>query len=216
MLREVMLREVMTVPVADSGMVVSVFGGSMRSMLRMGATGAIRRRHHGTVGYSTRIPTGSGVRELRRFGFATKADADKVAAKVWDLIGLAGSDTGTQGRIGDMIFRATVHGGELPDVENVRRRLGLRQELYRSETFGEAWAIWLAGRRKARPSYTTTLAQHGRNWLLPVLADIPLERMTGEHCAMVFERVDMFNEEIEAAREGKRKPILDQRFPPQG
>ncbi len=28
-------------------------------------------RHHGTVGYSTRIPTTGGVRELRRFGFST-------------------------------------------------------------------------------------------------------------------------------------------------
>ena len=36
-------------------------------------------RHHGTVGYTTRIPTTSGVRELRRFGFATKSEADKAA-----------------------------------------------------------------------------------------------------------------------------------------
>ena len=48
-------------------------------------------------------------------------------------------------------------------------------------------------RRKARDSYAHTLGQHGRNWLLPVLADIPLDRLTGEHCAMVFERIDMFN-----------------------
>ena len=52
------------------------------------------------------------------------------------------------------------------------------------------------------------LEQHGRNWLLPVLKDIPLDRLTGEHCAMVFERIDLFNEEIEAAREAERKPML--------
>ena len=77
-----------------------------------------------------------------------------------------------------------------------------------SETFGEAWAIWLAGRRKARDSYANTLEQHGRNWLLPVLKDVALDRLIGEHCAMVFERIDMFNEEIEAAREEARKPVL--------
>jgi integrase len=90
----------------------------------------------------------------------------------------------------------------------VRRHLGLRRELDTSETFGEAWAAWLSGRRKARDSYANTLGQHGRNWLLPVLKDIPLDRLTGEHCAMVFERIDMFNEEIEAAREEKRRPVL--------
>lgn len=165
-------------------------------------------RHHGTIGYSTRIPTTNGVRELRRFGFATKTEADKAAGQVWDLIKLAGADTGAQQRIGDLIFKATIRGGQLPAVEDVRRRLGLRRELDVSETFGEAWAEWLAGRRKARDSYANTLGQHGRNWLLPVLKDIPLDRLTGEHCAMVFERIDMFNEEIEAAREEKRKPML--------
>ena len=167
-------------------------------------------RHHGTVGYTTRIPTTSGVRELRRFGFATKTEADKAAAHVWDLIKLGGAATGSQQRIGDLIFE--VHGPRRPAS---RRRgcrptpgLGLRRDLDASETFGEAWAVWLAGRRKARPSYANTLAQHGRNWLLPVLADVPLDRLTGEHCAMVFERIDLFNEEIDAAREEKRKPVL--------
>jgi integrase len=165
-------------------------------------------RHHGTVGYSTRIPTTSGVRMLRRLGFATKGEADKAAMQVWDLIRLGGADAGTQQRIGDLIFRATARGGQLPSVEDVRRRLGLRRELDASETFGEAWAAWLAGRRKARDSYANTLEQHGRNWLLPVLADVALDRLTGEHCAMVFGRIDMFNEEIEAAREAERKPVL--------
>jgi integrase len=166
-------------------------------------------RHHGTVGYSTRIPTTDGVRELRRFGFATKTEADKAATQVWDLIKLADADIGTQQRIGDLIFKSTARGGHLPAVDDVRRRLGLRRrELDASETFGQAWGEWLAGRRKARDSYANMLEQHGRNWLLPVLKDVALDRLTGEHCAMVFERIDMFNEEIEAAREAARKPVL--------
>ena len=67
----------------------------------------------------------------------------------------------------------------------------------------------MAGRQaQGRDSYANTLEQHGRNWLLPVLKDVALDRLTGEHCAMVFERIDMFNEEIEAAREAERKPVL--------
>jgi integrase len=41
-----------------------------------------------------------------------------------------------------------------------------------------------------------------------VLKDVALDRLTGEYCAMVFERIGMFNEEIEAAREAERKPVL--------
>jgi integrase len=66
----------------------------------------------------------------------------------------------------------------------------------------------LAGKKKLRPSARNSYQQIGRNWLLPVLADVAVDRLTGEHCAMVFERVDMFNEEIEAARDTGRKPLL--------
>ena len=168
----------------------------------------LTQRHHGTVGYDTRIPTSRGQRELRRFGFSTKGEADGAAAQVWDLIDLGHDDVRTQQRIGDLIFARTTHGGGLPSVEDVRRRLGLGRDLDSSETFGEAWAAWLAGKRKARPSYANGLDQIGRNWLLPVLADVALDRLTGEHCAMVFERIEMFNEEIEAAREDGRRPVL--------
>lgn len=166
------------------------------------------KRHHGTFGYDTRIPTSRGTRELRRFGFDTKTSADKAAAQVWELIRLARDDVRTQQRIGDLIFDRTKHGGELPSIEDVRRRLALGRELDSSETFAEAWSSWLAGKRKARPGYINNLTQIGRNWLLPVLADVALDRLTGEQCAMVFERIEMFNEEIDAARAEDRDPVL--------
>lgn len=89
------------------------------------------KKHPFTFGYSTRIPVTSaktGVRELRRFGFGTKSEADAAAGKVWDLIKLAGDDVRTQQKIGDMIFEKSARGGELPAVEDVRRRLGLRRD----------------------------------------------------------------------------------------
>lgn len=166
------------------------------------------KRHHGTWCYEVRIDATSGRRKLKRSGFARESDARAVLEQIADLIKLAGDDTRTRRRIGDMVAEKTTRGGQLPTVEDIRRRLGLNRELDASETFGEAWAAWLASRRKARPSYANTLEQHGRNWLLPVLADVALDRLTGEHCAMVFERIDMFNEEIEAAREAGRMPVL--------
>lgn len=90
----------------------------------------------------------------------------------------------------------------------MKRRLGLGRDLGSSETFGEAWAVWLAGKRKTRPSYARSLEQIGRNWLLPVLQDVTLDRVNGENCAMVFERIQMFNEEIETAHEERRPPLL--------
>jgi len=168
----------------------------------------LRRRHHGTWCYEIRLDTTGGRRKVKRSGFSRESEARGVLGQIGDLIKLAGDDAKSRQKIGDMITEKSTRGGQLPAVEDVRRRLGLRRDLDASETFGETWAAWLAGRRKARDSYANTLEQHGRNWLLPVLADVALDRLTGEHCAMVFERIDMFNEEIEAAREAGRKPVL--------
>ena len=168
----------------------------------------LTQRHHGTFGYDTRIPTSKGQRELRRFGFTTKTKADAAARHVWELVGLGRDDTRTQARIGDLIFEKSAYSGDLPSVEDVRRRLGLGRELDSSETFSEAWSAWLAGKRRLRNSSAKRLREIGQHWLIPVLADIAVERIMGEHCARVFERVDMFNEEIEAAREAGRKPVL--------
>jgi len=168
----------------------------------------LEKRHHGTWSYKVRLDLTSGRRQIDRSGFAREKDARAKLDQIADLIKLAADDDKARRKIGDMIVQKTNRGGELPTIEDVRRRLGLGRELDTSETFGEAWAVWLAGRRKARPSYANQLEQLGRNWLLPVLADIALDRINGEHCNMVFERVEMFNEEIEAARADGRKPDL--------
>ena len=169
----------------------------------------LKQRHHGSWSVDRRVETTAGERTFRRSGFETQTAAQNMLEKVDDLIKLAKDDAKARQNIGDMIFAKTLRRGELPEVDDVRRRLGLRREnLSSSDTFGDAWPAWLAGKKKLRPSAAKALRSHGDNWLLPVLKDIPVDRITGEHCAMVFERIEMFNEEIEAARAEKRKPVL--------
>jgi hypothetical protein len=130
-------------------------------------------RHHGTLGYTTRIPTTGGVRELRRFGFATKTEADKAATQVRDLIKLCGADTRTQQRTGDLIFRSTARGGQLPSVEDVRRRLGLGLDPAQPGVTVAAWLdSWPAGnRRTKRASTVRGYESHIRVHINPVIGD---------------------------------------------
>jgi len=169
----------------------------------------LKERRHGTWGFDLRIAATTGVRTLRRSGFDTQKAAQNMLDQVNDLIKLAKDDGKARQKIGDMIFEKSLRRGELPEVDDVRRRLGLRREnLGSSETFGESWRAWLAGKRKLRDSSAKRLGEIGDHWLIPVLEHIAVDRITGEHCSMVFERVEMFNEEIEAAREDRREPAL--------
>jgi integrase len=170
----------------------------------------LTKKGHGTYGYSIKVETTGRVRELRRIGFPTLGKADGALDHVRDLIRLAGpDDRKTRQKIGDLIVERTRRGGEMPAVDDVRRRLGLgRDPGQAGETFSEAWHAWLAGKRKLRASSTKRYEEIGRHWLLPVLADIQVDKLTGEHCAAVFQRVEMFNEEIEAAADDGRAPDL--------
>jgi integrase len=169
----------------------------------------LKERHHGSWSLDLKIETTTGERTFRRSGFETQTAAQNLLEKVNDLIKLAKDDEKARQKIGDMIFEKTLRRGEPPEVDDVRRRLGLRREnLDSSDTFGDAWPAWLAGKKKLRPSAARALRGHGENWLIPVLQDVPVDRITGEHCAMVFERIEMFNEEIEAAKAENRSPVL--------
>jgi integrase len=127
---------------------------------------------------------------LRRFGFATKTEADKAAAQVWDLIKL-GPDTGTQQRIGDLIFKSTARGGQLPSVEDVRRRLGLGQDPGQPGLIAAEWLdSWLAGKRRTKRASTVRgYESHIRVHINPVIGDLPLERLNAGHVETVLAAV---------------------------
>lgn len=169
----------------------------------------LSRRHHGWWNFGLWIDTSAGRKELKRGPYQRESDAREAREQVRELAGLARGDEQARRKIGDFVWERTKRGGELPSVEEVRRRLALGRDLGSpEETFGEAWRAWLAGRRKARPSYARNLALIGEHWLLPVLGGLPLARVGGRQCAAVFERIEAFNAEILAAREAGRAPVL--------
>ncbi|HTT53851.1 MAG TPA: site-specific integrase [Streptosporangiaceae bacterium] len=169
----------------------------------------LRKRHHGAWAIEVRIDTTARpAARLHRSGFTSSTEADKALERIRDLVRLADDDA-TRAKIGDLIFQSTERGGQLPGVETVRRRLALGVGPAGSgETFGQAWGTWLAGKRKLRPSSRRRLEQIGAQWLLPVLADVQLERLNAAHCSMVFDRVEQINDEIGLAAAEGRAPVL--------
>lgn len=72
-------------------------------------------------------------------------------------------------------------------------------------------------KKRLRPSSAERLEIAGNHWILPVLADVPLERLNGAHVAEVFARIERLNAEL-AAKQGSNKAFVrldgDVRTPP--
>lgn len=174
--------------------------------LRVGDYAALktisRSRSSRAVNASIRLNTSEkDGRLLKRMGYATQTAASDAREDVRDLVKLARDDDRLCRKIGDLIFEKTKRGGQLPSADEVRRRLGVGRDPERAgETFGEAWATYIAAKKRARrPSTMEALENRGRCRLLPVLEDIALDRITAEHCLMVFERIDILLPERNAA-----------------
>lgn len=170
---------------------------------------ALTESKHGEWNYRERLTSSTGVREMRRRGFGTRTAANKFRDDVHALIRLASGDPGAATRIVDLIFDRTKRGGQLPDAEDVKRRLGLRGPLDRSMTLGEWLDQWLAAKRKLRDSTNDSYAGHIRIYLSPMLGHLPLDRLTESHVLEMFDRIEEWNTEIELAREERRAPACE-------
>lgn len=168
-----------------------------------------RKRRHGTYGYAVRLETTAGRRLVKRWGFPRDADAEEALGQVQQLVKLAGGEAGTARRIGDLIVERTRRGGQLPTVEDVRRKLGAGADLAAPDaTVAEYLNEWLAGKRKLKESVRRSYRQHLDHYLTPILGGIPRDRLSVEHISGMFDTIEEWNAEIVAAREDGREPHL--------
>jgi hypothetical protein len=76
--------------------------------------------------FAIRIPTSDGpLTQLKRSGFERRKDAQAALDRIAELLAVPrANDPTTRARIGDDIVKSSRHGGQLPDVAEVRRRYG--------------------------------------------------------------------------------------------
>ncbi|MUN41504.1 site-specific integrase [Actinomadura litoris] len=169
-------------------------------------------RKHGTWTIDVHIDTTAKAgRRLKRGGYQTKTKGEAALDTIRDLIKLAADDDRSRRRIGDLIFTATKRGGALPTPTEIRRRLGVGAELAAPSTTVAEWLNeWFAGRldlkRSTKNGYRHTIDK----FLIPLLGDLPRDKLTVEHIVGMFDRIGEWNEEIVAARkEGRSYDLPD-------
>lgn len=168
-----------------------------------------KNRKHARYEYRDRLPTSQGYRTLRRRGFDTKKVGERFRDDVYRLLDLGRGDDRVTGRLGDLIFERTQRGGQLPDVEEVRRRLGVGLDAATpSTTVTNQLESWLAGKRSLKASVRRSYRQHLDAYWIPLIGEVGLDRLRPEHIASVLDRIEEWNAEIQAASEEDRAPSL--------
>ncbi|MEV4093858.1 tyrosine-type recombinase/integrase [Streptosporangium saharense] len=165
----------------------------------------LSKRRHGTHGFTTRLDTTEKPgRQLKRFGYSTKGEAEKGFDHVHDLVKLAGDDDAVRRRIGDMIF-ACKRGADFPDIEEIRHKLKVGVEVnIATGTVGELLEDWYKSRRGKKESTMRGWRQHLDHYLIPLLGPIRRDRLKARDVDGLFDTIEEWNAEILAAREEKR------------
>ncbi|MEJ8653855.1 site-specific integrase, partial [Streptomyces sp. MS1.AVA.3] len=143
-------------------------------------------------------PREDGTRRLfRRYGYATKTEAQGDLDKVRTLLGITSKDD-TEGRrrLGDLLESVSATKEDIPNYEETKRRFGTGQSLTTHMTVGEWLESWLGGKKSIRKSGQTRYDVDIRCHLVPRIGHIRLDRLTVPHLDVMFEGIAETNEEI--------------------
>lgn len=171
---------------------------------------------HRKWGYVCRVKTTTAEAwQLRRKAFPSKGAAEAELGRIEELLKLADGDDRVRASIGDMIRDRTLRssGGQLPTADDVKRRLGSGVRLDQAETTAEYLEEWLASKRRLRPSTRRSYTAHIRNVWIPLLGDVPVERLRRQRVNAAVSEI-FARSAVEAERDARARAKAARQDPP--
>jgi integrase len=151
-------------------------------------------------------------REYRRSGFPTAAEAAEELSKVRALLSIADADDPAgQMLINDLLESCARSKEPLPDYDETRRRFATGQTLNAKTTVAEWLDLWLAGRKRLRPTGLKRYELDVRVHLKPHLGVIRLDKLRVHHLDTMFDAINEANIEISEQNAQRRAAITQLR-----
>jgi integrase len=157
---------------------------------------------HGTWAYQLELPAhadGKRRTPLRRRGFVTLEDAEVELDHARGLLALD-PDPAVRRRITELMLSVIKDTGQLPDTEEVRRKVRTHQDLNRHVSVGEWLEEFLRRKRSIEPTTRRSYESHIRLYLIPYLGDLRLDRLRVSDIAGMFDAIEEFNDIIATER----------------
>lgn len=157
---------------------------------------------HGTWAYQLELPAHADGRRrtpLRRRGFAMLEEAEAELDHARGLLALD-PDPAVRRQITELMLSVIKDTAQLPDTEEVRRKVRTHQDLNRHVTVGEWLEEFLGRKRAIEPTTRRSYESHIRLYLKPYLGDIRLDRLRVSDIAGMFDAIEEFNDIIATER----------------
>ncbi|RKS04956.1 site-specific recombinase XerD [Nocardiopsis sp. Huas11] len=159
---------------------------------------------HGHWAFQYELPrtTDGKRRQARRMGMASQEEAAKDLAQVKALLEVADGDAEVEVQVADLIQWALKDRQPLPDLEEVRKRVGAGVD---ARTQTPTVAVWLAAWLKGKPDLAegtrASYMGHIRKYLIPHLGKRRVDRLQSRHIEAMFDRIEEANVHILECRE---------------
>lgn len=161
---------------------------------------------HGQWGFQLELPrTQEGKRrQARRGGLDTQEQAHHALDHLKALINLADGEEEAEDQVADLIQQALKARRPLPEVAEVKRRIGTGVQMRATvPTVGSWLAEWLAGKPDLAEKTRLSYAGHIHNYLDPHLGRFRLDKLTSWRIEQMFAAIEEGNTHILECRDSE-------------
>ncbi|MFF9582454.1 tyrosine recombinase XerC [Streptomyces achromogenes] len=167
----------------------------------------LTKKNHGSVALRKELPPDAdgNRRTFRRTGYQRVTEAEGDLSRLQAILDLAGDDPADQQRVGDLLADISRRRADIPQADEVKRRLGVGVPLDGAMTVAEWLDRWMAGKKQLSPTTTAGYRSHIKVHLKPHIGHYRLDRLTVAHVQAMFDAIadeaDVIRAENQARRE---------------
>ncbi|NUS74888.1 MAG: tyrosine-type recombinase/integrase [Streptomyces sp.] len=166
----------------------------------------LTKKNHGSAALRQELPPDAEGkrRTFRRTGYSNVTTAQGDLSRLQAILSLAGDDAAEQQRVGDLLADINARRADLPELDEVKRRLGVGVPLDGKMTVGD-WLDYVMSNKATRTTTNHGYNSHIRVHLKPALGHLRLDRLGVGHCQDMFNAIDDRNDLIRAENAARQE-----------
>lgn len=166
----------------------------------------LKKKSHGSVALRQELPPDAEGkrRTFRRTGYKKVTEAQGDLSRLQAILDLPGDDPTEQQRVGDLLADISRRRADIPQADEVKRRLGVGVPLDGKMTVADWLDRWMAN-KKTRTTTNAGYRSHIKVHLKPRIGHLRLDRLNVGHVQAMFDAIADESDVIRAENQARRE-----------